>query len=193
MTDSLGNGIPYSDWVCGLKFQIHLVPKSILLICFSFGIQACQSPELGNACDPGSESFRSFYLARILFDDDREVCGSVAPNKSICDMDPLSIIQPRRWKYVSAEMRKQAAFGTDPMSFETIVQPNAGAAKWLGGVLTDQEKIYSIPYNRSDILTIDPSENSFSNFESGASGAALWEGAVLAPNGKIYAIPRDSS
>lgn len=112
----------------------------VSLLSISSLIVSCKFPNLGNGCDPKSESFRDFYLARILVDDDREYCGSIAPNRSICEMDPLAIIQPRRWKYVSAELSKQALLGSNGVSFTTFTPSYTGTAKWLGGVLADDQK-----------------------------------------------------
>lgn len=179
------------------KSPINLKPY-LTIVLFFFGsfvsslFFSCKFPNLENGCDPKSESFRDFYLARILVDDDREFCGSRAPNRSICEMDPLAIIQPRRWKYVSDEIRKQISLGSTGVTFSSFTPPIAGTAKWLGGVLSDNQKIYSAPYNQSDVLVINPLTNDTTTLVTGASGTAQWEGGVYAPNGKIYFIPRDA-
>ena len=71
----------------------------------------------------------------------------------------------------------------------------SGSAKWAGGVLAPNGKIYGIPENSSDILIIDPEAGTATRSNMGASlsGSAKWAGGVLAPNGKIYGIPENSS
>jgi hypothetical protein len=68
----------------------------------------------------------------------------------------------------------------------------SGTAKWAGGVLAPNGKIYGIPYNSTTVLEIDPSTKTTSTFGS-LSGTAKWYGGVLAPNGKIYGIPLNST
>ena len=68
----------------------------------------------------------------------------------------------------------------------------AGSAKWVGGVLAPNGKIYGIPYTSTTVLCIDPSNDTTSTFGS-LSGAYKWIGGVLAPNGKIYGIPFNST
>ena len=65
----------------------------------------------------------------------------------------------------------------------------SGNNKWLGGVLAPNGKIYGIPRNSTQILEIDPTNNTTSLFGSLPGGENKWAGGVLAPNGKIYAIP----
>ena len=63
-----------------------------------------------------------------------------------------------------------------------------GSEKWQGAVLAPNGKIYCVPRNHTQVLCIDPTNNSttlFGNF----AGATKWTGAVLAPNGKIYCAP----
>ena len=67
-----------------------------------------------------------------------------------------------------------------------------GLAKWYGGVLAPNGKIYGIPYNSTTILEIDPVTKTTSTFSSFA-GTNNWRGGVLAPNGKIYGIPYNST
>ena len=70
-----------------------------------------------------------------------------------------------------------------------------GSAKWFGGVLAPNGKIYGIPYNSTDILIIDPVTGTATTNTMGASltGNNQWAGGVLAPNGKIYGIPHSST
>ena len=76
----------------------------------------------------------------------------------------------------------------------TITPTNALAAsgKWVGGVLAPNGKIYGVPHTATNILVINPANNSASTTEINitlASTAAKWQGGVLAPNGKIYYVP----
>ena len=68
----------------------------------------------------------------------------------------------------------------------------SGNNKWLGGVLAPNGKIYGIPGNSTQILEIDPVNQTTSLFGS-LSGGTKWYGGVLAPNGKIYGISRNST
>jgi len=67
-------------------------------------------------------------------------------------------------------------------------------AKWSGGVLAPNGKIYCVPFASSTVLVIDPSNNGTTTFgDVGATSVLKWQGGVLAPNGKIYCVPRASS
>ena len=63
---------------------------------------------------------------------------------------------------------------------------------WYGGVLAPNGKIYGIPRNSTQVLEIDPI-NQTTNLFGSLSGNFKWIGGVLAPNGKIYGIPFDST
>ena len=69
----------------------------------------------------------------------------------------------------------------------------SGTAKWVGGVLAPNGKIYGIPCNATTVLEIDPVTKTATTFGSLSSGTAKWDGGVLAPNGKIYGIPRNAT
>ena len=68
----------------------------------------------------------------------------------------------------------------------------SGSAKWYGGVLAPNGKIYGIPAVSSSVLVIDPATGITTTFGS-LSGTYKWIGGVLAPNGKIYGIPYAST
>ena len=68
----------------------------------------------------------------------------------------------------------------------------SGFDKYLGGVLAPNGKIYAIPFSATQILEIDPSNNTTTLFGS-ISGGGKYGGGVLAPNGKIYAIPQNAT
>jgi hypothetical protein len=80
----------------------------------------------------------------------------------------------------------------------TITPTNAltGSGKWSRGVLGPNGKIYCVPYNATNILVINPANNSASTSEINitlASTTAKWQGGVLAPNGKIYCVPYEAA
>lgn len=69
----------------------------------------------------------------------------------------------------------------------------AGSVKWIGAVLANNGYIYGIPHNRSDILKIDPSDNSYSYFGN-LSGSGKWAEGVVSPDGRyIYCMPYNAT
>jgi hypothetical protein len=64
-------------------------------------------------------------------------------------------------------------------------------AKWWGGVMGPDNKIYGIPFNAADILIIDPLTNTATRSTMGAniSGSNKWASGCLGPDGKIYCAP----
>jgi len=68
----------------------------------------------------------------------------------------------------------------------------SGSRNFFGGVLAPNGKIYCIPFSATQILEIDPSNNTTTTFGS-FSANDKFRGGVLAPNGKIYAIPFDAT
>jgi len=65
-------------------------------------------------------------------------------------------------------------------------------AKWAGGVLGLNGKIYGIPRDSVNVLEIDPVTKTIDLFTS-FSGSAKLGGGVLAPNGKIYGMPQSAT
>ena len=68
----------------------------------------------------------------------------------------------------------------------------SGTGKWKGGVLAPNGMIYGILHNSTEVLKIDPINDSASTFGS-LSDFSKWAGGVLAPNGMIYGIPYNST
>ena len=68
----------------------------------------------------------------------------------------------------------------------------SGGAKWFGGVLAPNGKIYGIPRNSTQVIEINPDTQTATLFGS-LSGSDKWIGGVLASNGKIYGIPYGSA
>jgi len=70
-----------------------------------------------------------------------------------------------------------------------------GSAKWSGGVLAQNGRIYGVPYDASGVLILDVSSgNSATRTRiTGLEGSAKWSGGVLGTNGNIYCMPYDSS
>jgi hypothetical protein len=75
----------------------------------------------------------------------------------------------------------------------TAITGLIGDYKYAGAVLAPNGKIYGIPYSSSNLLVIDPTDNSYNTFPIGLSSTFKWAGGVLAPNGKIYCIPQNFS
>ena len=71
----------------------------------------------------------------------------------------------------------------------------SGTSKWIGGVLGGDGKIYCTPTNSSDILIIDPANQTATRSNMGASlnSNYICNGGVLGRDGKIYGIPDDVS
>jgi hypothetical protein len=65
-------------------------------------------------------------------------------------------------------------------------------SKWIGGVLAPNGKVYGIPFGSTEVLEIDPVNQTTALFGSLGAGSK-WAGGVLAPNGKIYGIPFGSA
>jgi len=68
----------------------------------------------------------------------------------------------------------------------------SGNAKWFGGVLAPNAKIYGIPFNSTTVLEFDPITQTTAAFGN-LIGSSKWAGGVLAPNGKIYGVPYGST
>jgi len=68
-----------------------------------------------------------------------------------------------------------------------------GVEKWFGGVLAPNGKVYGIPYDSTQVLEIDPINQTTALFGSLSATGNKWLGGVLAPNGKIYGIPRNAT
>ena len=73
-----------------------------------------------------------------------------------------------------------------------LVGSFSSSIKWIGGVLAPNGKIYCVPYSSTQILVIDPSDNSTELIGS-FGGSDKWNGGVLAPNGKIYCVPLNTN
>eukprot|EP01147_Barroeca_monosierra_P003336 gene3336-8265_t len=70
-----------------------------------------------------------------------------------------------------------------------------GDAKWIGGVVANNGKIYTIPFNSPSILVIDSNDDTteFLQLPYGADENGKWSSGTRASNGKIYAIPYQAS
>ena len=78
-------------------------------------------------------------------------------------------------------------------TISTFGNLGTGTAKWSGGVLSPNGKIYTIPFNHTHVLEIDPINHTTNLFGNLGTGIYKWSGGVLAPNGKIYGIPYNST
>jgi hypothetical protein len=83
--------------------------------------------------------------------------------------------------------------GLGPGSYTTFGSFGAGVNKWIGAVRAQNGKIYCIPFNASNVLVIDPTNDTTATIGSLSSGGQKWRGGCLSPiNGKIYGMPYDS-
>ena len=83
--------------------------------------------------------------------------------------------------------------GTATTSSMSLTMDNS--AKWSGGVIAQNGKIYCVPVNATDILVIDPVANTATRSNMGVlmGGTNKWRGGVLAGNGKIYFAPYNAT
>lgn len=83
--------------------------------------------------------------------------------------------------------------GGSPGLYTTFGTFGNDVDKWIGAVRAQNGKIYCIPYNASNVLVIDPTNDSTTTIGTVASGGQKWRGGCLSPiNGKIYGMPYDS-
>jgi hypothetical protein len=114
---------------------------------------------------------------------------------SICDLSHFELIQPSNSEKLFTYLREQASLGSSglPEKLTTTIpvtfSGGAGLLKWRGGVLATNGKIYGIPGQDTQILVIDPTNDTVSYIDTMIAGTNKWTGGVLAPNGKIYATP----
>jgi hypothetical protein len=77
---------------------------------------------------------------------------------------------------------------------QTSITGLEGTAKWIGGVLAPNGKIYCVPFNATTVLIIDPlTDTAEQTSITGLGGTYKWIGGVLAPNGKIYCVPYNAT
>jgi hypothetical protein len=70
---------------------------------------------------------------------------------------------------------------------------SADTAKYYGGVLAPNGRIYCIPLNATQVLEIDPVTQTTNLFGNLSADANKFRSGVLAPNGKIYGIPSNAT
>lgn len=73
----------------------------------------------------------------------------------------------------------------------------SGGAKWRGGVLGRDGRVYCVPYTATTVLVIDPvtltaTLETFGLATSALSAASKWDGGVLAMDGRIFCAPYNS-
>ena len=119
-----------------------------------------------------------------------------APPPLACRLSRGEVILPENWHLIRSFLTEQAAIGISatPTADTTTISGLAGTAKWAGGVLAPNGKIYGIPLDSTSVLIIDPrTDTADTTSISGLAGTVKWAGGVLAPNGKNYGIPYDST
>ena len=70
-------------------------------------------------------------------------------------------------------------------------------AKYVGGCLAPNGKVYGVPRDANSVIIIDPLTDTadfttITGLNYTGSNTGLYAGAVTAPNGKLYGIPRDA-
>ena len=79
---------------------------------------------------------------------------------------PISWSNPNSYNASITDILNAAIAGNDFFSAGTATRsamgaPLTGTAKWYGGVLGPDGKIYGIPYSATDILIVDPIAGKF--------------------------------
>ena len=141
-------------------------------------------------CFPTSQgvSFRS-KLGTAASRDVTESATDKGTGKLIKRGDFLDVSARYQNPIESLDVEQDAVFASSGFyQFGSLL----GTAKWFGGVLAPNGKIYGIPRNSTQVLEIDPETQTTTLFGS-LSGTSKWIGGVLAPNGKIYGIPHNST
>jgi len=113
--------------------------------------------------------------------------GGVVPGGEVVYFTPSSSTTALRMTNYAG------AAGEGVIGNSTFGSFGSGTDKWIGAVLAQNGKIYCIPHNATNVLVIDPTDDSSYTFGTLDSGGAKWWGGCLSPiNGKIYAMPYDS-
>jgi hypothetical protein len=116
-------------------------------------------------------------------------CGVLAPNGNIYCMphDSSQVLVVNTLPHTSTG--PYGSTSTIPTALTTQ------SARFGGGTLAPNGKIYAMPMSAGACLVIDPVANTATATTLGAtwSGTTLTVGSVLAPNGKIYGVPGNST
>jgi streptogramin lyase len=137
---------------------------------------------IGYKINPASNSVGTYSLGPAGFTAGAaKNCGGVlAPNGRIYFIPGAATPSPG---YLNPENDVCTTFGNLSLP--------AGTRKWYGGVLAPNGLIYCAPHNSSQLLIINPNNNTLTTLNN-YPGAGTWpgstsfSGAVLAPNGRIY-------
>jgi streptogramin lyase len=83
---------------------------------------------------------------------------------------------------------------SDYLAFEfnpviDISEPSSGYYKYKGATLGVSGKVYYTPQHETQVMVVDPSDDSKSLIGVPNSAQYKWVGGALAPNGKIYCAP----
>jgi len=137
---------------------------------------------IGYKINPASNSVGTYSLGPAGFTAGAgKNCGGVlAPNGRIYFIPGAATPSPG---YLNPENDVCTTFGNLSLP--------AGTRKWYGGALAPNGLIYCAPHNSSQLLIINPNNNTLTTLNN-YPGAGTWpgstsfSGAVLAPNGRIY-------
>jgi len=172
-----------------LKSQFIIV---IFIILLSFSLSNCKKIDSFNVCDPTSEEFLSTILFKLGIGDDSSHCGYAINQDKGCKLNQKEVMQPENWKFVQAELTKQASLGSRATSVSTISTTGVGNPKWGAFSLALNGKLYAMPSGSSTILEIDPNSGTSREIPVPGSITGTHATGVLALNGKIYSIPFNS-
>ena len=85
---------------------------------------------------------------------------------------------------------------TETLTNIPVAPPVPGVAySWAGGALGGDGKVYCAPYQRAEVLVIDPATSnvSYLNVPTFPLLTNKYAGAVTGPDGKVYCVPHNAS
>ena len=155
--------------------------RAIIAIAFSLlgfllsMIMGCKRLDLNNSCDPNSRSHKDTLATKAVLNDKSPHCGvdyfatgtgtgtgTGTPAPVFCDQSRSDLIQSSQSatfrSYLQTE-RNKGSSGASTADTTTITGLAAGVAKWIGGVLAPNGKIYGIPFVSTTVLITDPKSN----------------------------------
>ncbi|TGL46836.1 hypothetical protein EHQ59_17560 [Leptospira kemamanensis] len=173
---------------------------SIAIILF-LSLSNCSPRNVSNFCDADSDVFLNELLFRLTTEDKSSHCGYklTIPNSPICGRSYDVTHLPENWEDVKKEVESQFALGSSGP--ETLVQysPDSVSAAISSGYPAFQSalsapngKVYLLPYNSPNIVSIDPNNRSYA-LSTSVPGLVDFIGGILGPQGKIYLAPHQNN